>query len=91
MINSHIEEYLDYYCDFFKKNLPFAVLLKGQWGCGKKFRDYGEPDYHHKELYSKGGRTSVENITILCKDCHHKIHGNEKIKLTYEDEELEVE
>jgi hypothetical protein len=36
MINSHIEEYLDYYCDF-QKNLPFAVLLKGQWGCGKTY------------------------------------------------------
>lgn len=33
-INSHVEEYLDYYC-----GLPhppqFAILLKGQWGCGK--------------------------------------------------------
>lgn len=33
-INSHIEEYLDYYCDL--SHAPgFAVLLKGQWGSGK--------------------------------------------------------
>ncbi|MBV6627458.1 MAG: NTPase [Rivularia sp. (in: Bacteria)] len=33
-INSHIEEYLDYYCSL--SHAPgFAVLLKGQWGCGK--------------------------------------------------------
>lgn len=33
-INSHIEEYLDYYCNL--SHAPgFAVLLKGQWGCGK--------------------------------------------------------
>jgi hypothetical protein len=36
MVNNHIEKYLDYYCDF-QKNLPFAVLLKGQWGCGKTY------------------------------------------------------
>lgn len=59
--------------------------------CGKKFKDYGEPDYHHKELYSMGGRTSIENITILCNDCHHKIHGTDKVKLTNEDEESELE
>ena len=35
-LNQHIEEYLDYYCDF-KNNLPFAVLLKGRWGCGKTY------------------------------------------------------
>ena len=60
-------------------------------GCDKKFKDYGEPDYHHKELYSQGGKTSIENITILCKDCHHKIHGTGNIKLTNEDEELELD
>lgn len=36
MVNRHIEEYLDYYCDF-GKNLPFAILLKGKWGCGKTY------------------------------------------------------
>ncbi len=33
-INSHIEDYLDYYCGL--SHAPgFAVLLKGEWGCGK--------------------------------------------------------
>jgi GTPase SAR1 family protein len=33
-VNSHIQEYLDYYCNL--SHAPgFAVLLKGQWGCGK--------------------------------------------------------
>lgn len=59
--------------------------------CGKKFKDYGEPDYHHKEMYSLGGETSVDNIIILCKDCHHKIHGSEKVVLTDKEEELEFE
>lgn len=60
-------------------------------GCGKKFRDHGEPDYHHKELHSLGGKTSMENITILCRDCHHKIHGSEKIELTTQEEEAEFD
>jgi DNA polymerase III delta prime subunit len=32
--NNHVKKYLKYYCD--EKNItPFAVLLKGKWGCGK--------------------------------------------------------
>lgn len=40
-INSHVVEYLDYYCKL--KNVPeFAVLLKGKWGAGKTWfiKDY---------------------------------------------------
>ena len=34
LLNSHIEEYLDYYCGL--SHAPeFAVLLKGEWGAGK--------------------------------------------------------
>ncbi|WP_161938126.1 P-loop NTPase fold protein [Mastigocoleus testarum] len=32
--NNHIEEYLDYYCSLFCSP-KLAVLLKGEWGCGK--------------------------------------------------------
>jgi len=32
--NKHIEDYLDYYLDS-KFNPEFAVLLQGEWGCGK--------------------------------------------------------
>jgi len=34
--NQHIKDYLDYYSDT-GKDLPFAVLLKGKWGCGKTY------------------------------------------------------
>ena len=33
-VNSHIEDYLDYYCGL-SHSPGFAVLLKGEWGCGK--------------------------------------------------------
>ena len=42
--------------------------------CGKKFKDYKEPEYHHIELYSEGGKTTLDNIMVLCKDCHDDIH-----------------
>ena len=58
--------------------------------CDKKFKDHGEPDYHHREMHSLGGKTSVDNIIILCNDCHHKVHGSEKVKLTPSDEEFEL-
>ena len=32
-LNKRVEEYLDYYCDL--EEPSYAVLLKGQWGCGK--------------------------------------------------------
>ncbi|MDF0552289.1 P-loop NTPase fold protein [Kamptonema sp. UHCC 0994] len=35
-VNKHIEEYLDYYCNL-TYSPQFAVLLKGQWGCGKSW------------------------------------------------------
>src|SRR5438128_1975011 len=33
-LNEHIEQYLDYYLKL-KGNVGFAVLLNGDWGCGK--------------------------------------------------------
>ncbi len=33
-VNSHIEDYLDYYCGL-SHSPGFALLLKGEWGCGK--------------------------------------------------------
>lgn len=54
-INQHIEKYLDYYCDF-EKNLPFAVLLKGKWGCGKT--------YFVKDYISKKKKKTILHISL---------------------------
>jgi len=52
-LNSHVEKYLDYYC-----NLPhppgFTILLKGQWGCGKT--------WFIKKYYEKLNQTKEKNI-----------------------------
>lgn len=59
--------------------------------CNKKFKDYKEPEYHHKLMYSQGGKTEIENIMVLCKECHDKIHGNQKLEEPSEAEIEEVE
>lgn len=65
-INSHIETYLDYYCGL--SHAPgFAVLLQGQWGCGKtwfinKYREKLKEE-NHKCLYvSLYGMTSFSEV-----------------------------
>ncbi len=50
--------------------------------CGKSFKDFKEAEYHHIELYSDGGSTTVDNIMVLCKKCHDEIHKNDYVELT---------
>ena len=44
--------------------------------CGKQFKDFKEPEYHHINLYINGGKTELENIMVLCRECHDEIHRN---------------
>lgn len=46
--------------------------------CKKEFKFYNEPEYHHIERYTDGGKRE-NNIEILCSECHDIIHGK-KIK-----------
>ena len=54
--------------------------------CRGSFKDYKEPEYHHKTTYAKGGKSELDNIMVLCSDCHKKIHSKESIELPSEDE-----
>lgn len=68
-INSHIENYLDEYCN--ASNAPgFAILLKGKWGCGKtwfiqqyrkKLEDREPNSARHK--YKKSLYVSLYGVT----------------------------
>ncbi len=53
--------------------------------CGKRFKDYKEPEYHHIELFSEGGKTSLDNIMVLCTKCHDEIHNHESEDLTIDE------
>ena len=54
--------------------------------CGRSFKDYKEAEYHHKIRHVDGGKSEIDNIMVLCEECHDKIHGKEKIELPDEDE-----
>ncbi len=60
--------------------------------CKVDFKDYKEPEYHHKVRYADGGDTTKDNIQVLCQNCHKEVHGKGKINPpTYEDETEEFE
>lgn len=54
--------------------------------CGCSFKDYREAEYHHKIRHAEGGKTNLENIMVVCRKCHDKIHGKEPIELPSEGE-----
>lgn len=56
--------------------------------CKREFRFYNEPEYHHVERYADGGKR-VNNIEVLCKDCHDIIHGKKNGNITELEKELE--
>ncbi|WP_414625178.1 P-loop NTPase fold protein [Calothrix sp. CCY 0018] len=85
-INSHIEEYLDYYCSL--SHAPgFAVLLKGQWGCGKtwfieKYREKLKKN-NQKCLYvSLYGMTSFSEIEDAFFQQLHPVLSSKGMALT---------
>lgn len=59
--------------------------------CHKEFKDYREAEYHHKERHADGGKSTIENIMILCGSCHDRIHGNAPIELPLEEKIVESE
>lgn len=59
--------------------------------CGKSFKDYKEPEYHHKIRHADGGKADIENISVICDKCHDRVHGKEKIELPTESEVTEEE
>jgi len=69
-INQYIKEYLDYYCNI-KNDTPFAILLKGKWGCGKTYfiRNYIEnvesKRFVHISLYGVDSFNAIKEKIII--------------------------
>ncbi|MDP3836797.1 MAG: P-loop NTPase fold protein [bacterium] len=67
-LNEHINDYLDYYCAA-TNDLSFAVLLKGEWGCGKThlIRKYinGKKNYIHISLYGLSTFTEINEKILI--------------------------
>jgi len=85
-INSHVETYLDYYCEL--SHAPeFAVLLKGQWGAGKTWFI----DRYIKKLEEKSrrclyvslyGMTSLSDIDDTFFQLLHPIRSSKGMVIT---------
>jgi len=41
--------------------------------CGDN-KNLNEVDGHHNTRHADGGRTTSENLSAVCKDCHQKLH-----------------
>jgi hypothetical protein len=66
-MNQHIKEYLDYFIEL--ENPQYAVLLKGNWGCGKTYfikkiiEDWDEPDNNDEQISLKPIYVSLNGIS----------------------------
>nr|WP_240478505.1 HNH endonuclease signature motif containing protein [Flavobacterium hydatis] len=58
-----------------KKEKTEAIKERGGTceGCNKEVTTT-TADAHHTKRHADGGKTTKENTTILCKDCHKTIH-----------------
>ena len=59
--------------------------------CGIPFKDHKAAEYHHKDRYTDGGKSIVDNIMILCTTCHDRVHGVVKIEIPNEEDFEEEE
>ncbi|RLD63090.1 MAG: hypothetical protein DRJ01_04645 [Bacteroidetes bacterium] len=66
-MNQHIKEYLEYFIEL--ENPQYAVLLKGNWGCGKTYfikriiEEWDEPDISDEQITLKPIYVSLNGIS----------------------------
>ena len=57
--------------------LKDEVWARDRGVCQLCYRDTVVPEFHHVIYKSQGGSDTIDNILLLCFDCHHTIHhGN---------------
>ena len=66
------------------KRIPLPPLIRSQvyirdnftcQGCGAIFKNDASFDIHHIIPVSRGGKNELDNLILLCKDCHMRLHG----------------
>lgn len=62
-------------------NVKQAVLSRDNYTCQSCDKKSGKLEVHHIVFKSKGGSNRMDNLVVLCEDCHKKIHSGE-IKYT---------
>lgn len=53
------------------RQIAFEVLGRSCASCGAGY----DLQVHHVRPVSQGGTNSLENLQVLCRSCHNKIHG----------------
>ena len=61
-------------------NVKQAVLSRDNYTCQNCGEKTGKLEVHHILFRSKGGSNRMDNLVVLCQDCHKKIHTG-KLKL----------
>ena len=81
-VNSHLEDYLDYYCGL-SHSPGFAVLLKGEWGCGKTWfiKNYCEKLEKNKREEVSEGKLSHKNILSKVKNIFTSVTSRNKFQI----------
>ena len=74
-----------------EKIQSYARVNKKCERCGKSFKDYKEAEYHHIDYYCYGGPSEVDNIMVLCQQCHDDIHKTDCNNETVEEFDDEIE
>lgn len=59
--------------------------------CGKQLNAFNEAEYHHITRYADGGSTALDNIQVLCTECHDIVHGKKIEKNNDEDLDEEID
>jgi len=65
-------------CNRFPKSMKKKALKQANYTCKEcgSSLDMRTADPHHKIPVSQGGETTRENLLIVCRECHIKLHTN---------------
>ena len=58
-------------------NVKSAVLSRDNYTCQICGAKQAKLEVHHIRLRSEGGSNRMDNLVVLCKDCHAKVHTGE--------------
>ena len=58
-------------------NVKSAVLSRDNYTCQICGKTHTRLEVHHIILRSEGGSNRMDNLAVLCKDCHAKVHTGE--------------
>ena len=65
--------------------LAKQVIERSGGVCENCNSNQGPLDIHHILFKSHGGRDEIENLILLCRECHERAHGIRKPRIPKQD------